>query len=410
MDDRTRVWDVIVAGAGIAGAAAALGLKRALGPTGRVLLCDPTLSQAPNEARPASFRAVAIAPDVRRDLESLGVWTGVAARAQPVTGMVITDARPGLLPNPAFLTFGEADAGPEPLAHMVFSDDLRRTLVESCAVAGVRFETGAAAGMRVEAWGLDLLLSDGSRHRTRLLAAADGGRSRLRHAARIQTLDIDYPQAAVTATLSHPIDHGGQAIQHFFPAGPIALLPLRADDWTRRRTSLVWTESIAEAARLVALPPASFCVALEERIGLNLGPLTLEDRPQAHTLKLRLARQLTAPRFALLGEAARVIHPLAGQGLNLGLRDAAALTHHVKSAASLGLDPGSPRTLAAYERERRPNAALMAAGTDLLDRLFSSDGVALRALRDIGLGTVDRWPALKQSFAGRAGATPSRMR
>lgn len=402
MGEQTRVWDGIIAGAGIAGAALALGLKRAMGAAAAIMLCDPAFEL--DGAASGSLRAVAIAPDVRRQIEMFGLWTGIASNAQAITSMVITDGRAGLLPNPAFLHFGDDAARPEPLAHMVVVDELRRLLLQACNEAGVVFDSGAATGFRKDPAWLTLTLGDGRRHRTRLLAAADGGRSRLRHAAGIQTLDMPYPQSAIVATLSHSEDHQGRATQHFLPGGPIALLPMRAADGSRHRTSLVWTDDSREAARLVALPAPLFCAALQDRIGFGLGTITLEDRPSAHALRLSLARRLTGPRFALLGDAARVIHPLAGQGLNLGLRDAAALTRRVADSAGLGLDPGASAVLAAYERDRRPDATVMAAGTDLLDRLFSNDSVALRSLRDLGLGAVDRMPALKRAFTRWAGA------
>ena len=370
------------------------------------MLCDPAFELPPGDRHGSSFRAVAIAPDIRRGLERLGIWTQLTGRVQAVTSMVITDGRSGLLPNPVFVTFGEDETGAEPLAHMVFTDDLRRELVEACETVGVVFEPCAARGLREEPWCVNLELSDGSRRRTRLLAAADGGQSRLRHAARCQVLEWSYPQAAIVATLGHTEDHRGRATQHFLPSGPIALLPLRADDGSGRRLSLVWTATRAEAARLATLPPALFCAALEERVGLELGPLTLEDQPRAHPLHMRVARRQAIGRLALIGDAARVIHPLAGQGLNLGLRDAEALARHAGAAGQLGLDPGARRVLDAFERERRPDSAFMAAGTDLLDRLFSTDLTAVRSVRDFGLGLVDRVPALKRGFAKWAGAAP----
>ena len=402
MNEQSPVWDAIVVGAGIAGAVAALGLKRALGTTSLVMLCDPAL---PLVATGGSLRAVALAPDMRRFLDSLGVWTDLVSHAQPITDMAITDARPGLLPNPTLLTFGDAQTRGEPLAHMVLADALRSALLRACEASGVTFERGSGGALALKPWSLVLTVEDGRTHRTRLLAAADGGRSRLRGAARIQVVERPYDQAAVVATLRHREDHRGRATQHFFPGGPIALLPMRSEDGSRTRSSLVWTDRRNEAARLAALPPTLFCEALEERVGLSLGPLTLEDEPRLHALTLMIARRLTAPRLALLGDAARVIHPLAGQGLNLGLRDAAALVKHAGEAAVLGLDPGSERVLSHYARDRGMSSAAMAAGTDVLDRLFSSDAAALRAIRDLGLSAVDRSPTLKRGFVRQAGGS-----
>ena len=403
MTDPSPVWDAIVVGAGIAGAAAALGLKRAFGDGSRVMLCDPALPAVPVGG---SLRAVALAPDMRRFLDGLGVWADLVGHAQPIAAMVITDARPGLLPNPTFLSFGDTETRGEPLAHIVLADALRSALLRACTTAGVTFETGHGQNLAMRPWSAVLTLQDGRTHRARLLVGADGGRSRLRAAARIQAIERPYNQAAVISTLHHREDHRGQATQHFFPAGPIALLPMRSDDGARTRSSLVWTEGRDEAVRLAALPPSLFCAALEARAGLALGPLQLEDEPRVYPLTLLLARRLTSTRLALVGDAARVIHPLAGQGLNLGLRDAAALVRQAGGAAALGLDVGSERVLAGYTRERSLESTLMAAGTDALDRLFSNDGPLIRAVRDLGLSAVCRSPLLKRNLAQQAAGAP----
>ena len=273
MGGHETVWDVVVVGAGIAGAATALGIKRAMGETGRVMLCDPALAGGLSELGRGSLRALALAPDVRHHLDALGVWPQIELRAQPVSAMVITDARPGLLPNPAFLSFDESMNGRAPLAYLVLAGELRQVLLLACAEAGVVFDSGAALAVREERWTAGLSLADGRQHRARLVAAADGGQSRLRHAARIQVLDVPYGQSAIVATLRHEQDHGGRAVQHFFPAGPIALLPLKDQDGGERRTSLVWTEAHDEAERLASLPSDAFCAALQDRVGLALGPL-----------------------------------------------------------------------------------------------------------------------------------------
>ena len=409
MNPRSPLSDIVIAGAGIAGASLALALKQALGSAFSVTLADPALAQA--QATTSSFRALAIAPDARGFLEGLAIWPALAAQSQPIRSMVITDSRPGALPNPAFLRFEGGMTGPhDVLAHMVLVDELRRHLLEACGTAGVNFEPNRVVSFAEEPFGLTLTFADGHRGGARLLAAADGARSRLRHAARIQTIDSHYGQSAVVATLRHERDHDGQAVQHFLPAGPIALLPLRLDDGSGRRTSLVWTESHAEAQRLAALPPAAFLAALQDRIGFGLGAATLEDVPRVHTLQLMLARSLTAPRFALLGDAARAVHPLAGQGLNLGLRDALALSRRIIERAELGLDPAGRDVLLGYERDRRFDATSMAAATDSLNRLFSNDRRPLRMIRDFGLGLVDRSPAAKRLFVDRATGAARRGR
>ncbi len=400
---RPRTQDIVVAGGGIAGLALALAVRQTC-PGAAVTLCDPRLAPAAG-----SLRAVAVAAGARRFLDSLGVWQAVACEAQPMTAMTITDSRPEDAPRPVYLDIaGEAEPG-EPFAHMVFHDHLRSALAERCAAQGVNVMRDRVTGFHLGGGALVAEAATGVL-RARLLVVADGGRSRLREAAGIGTVAWDYGQAGIVATLSHEIPHDGRATQHFLPEGPLAILPLRAADGSPRRFSLVWTTSLAEARRLVALPPQDFVAALQSRIGHDYGALTLDDVPSAHALRLVLPRRLVAERVALLGDAARTIHPLAGQGLNLGLRDAAVLAELAAERLSLGLDPGDAETLDAYQRARRFDAMAMAAMTDGLNRLFSNDSLPVRLLRDVGLGLVDRLPRLKRSFirdaAGLAGRVP----
>ncbi len=406
----TATMDVVVAGGGIAGLALALAAKRA-SPFAVVAVCDPSFAR-PEPAGRANLRAVAVAAGSRDVLDALGVWQAVADAAQPMLDMAITDSRPADAPRPVYLGFsGRVGPDEAPFAHMVFSDDLRRALRAGCGAAGVALVGAEVAGFRRQGPVLAVETAGGAPLRTRLLAAADGGRSRLRGAAGIRTVAWDYEQAAVVATVAHARSHEGRATQHFLPAGPIAILPLRAADGSPRRFSLVWTEGTAEAARLAALSPGDFVDALESRIGFAYGVLALEDKPSAHPLRLVLPRRLVADRIALVGDAARTIHPLAGQGLNLGLRDAAVLAEGVAGQLALGLDPGDAGVLARYERARRFDGVAMAVVTDGLNRLFSNDRLPLRLVRDLGLGLVDRLPGLKRAFirdaAGLAGA-PSR--
>ncbi len=402
--------DVLVAGGGIAGLAFALALRRGAGGA-RVAVADPSFAVSGTAAR--TLRAVAVAAGSRRFLDSLGVWGAVAEEAQPMIDMVITDSRDDDAPRPVFLEFdGEAEPD-EPFAHMVFQDRLRGALLDAARAAGVEILDAKVDGFRRNGPILTVS-SGGASFGARLLVAADGGRSRLREAAGIGTIGWDYDQAGIVATVSHTLPHDGRATQHFLPGGPLAVLPLKAEDGSERRFSLVWTLEPGEARRLAALPRPAFLEALESRIGHGYGTLTLDDEPRAYPLRLMLPRRLVAHRFALLGDAARTIHPLAGQGLNLGLRDAAALSEGSAEALNLGLDPATPDNLEAYERARRFDAVLMAGATDGLNRLFSNDRLPARLLRDLGLGLVDRLPALKHLFvrdaAGLAGAPPERFR
>uniref|UniRef100_UPI0025F79CF0 FAD-dependent monooxygenase n=1 Tax=uncultured Aureimonas sp. TaxID=1604662 RepID=UPI0025F79CF0 len=236
----------------------------------------------------------------------------------------------------------------------------------------------------------------------RLLVAADGVRSKIRDMAGIRTVHTDYGQSGIVATVAHERPHGGRAEEHFLPAGPFAILPLKDN-----RSSLVWTESTAEAERLLRADDMVFELELEQRFGLKLGALTVEGRPRAFPLGLTLARDFVKPRIALAGDAAHGIHPIAGQGLNLGFKDAAALSEVVVDAARLGRDIGALDTLELYQRWRRFDTVQMGVTTDILNRLFSNDSALVRAVRSFGLSLVDRAPFAKRHFIAQASGITS---
>jgi 2-octaprenyl-6-methoxyphenol hydroxylase len=237
----------------------------------------------------------------------------------------------------------------------------------------------------------------GARHVARLLVAADGARSRLRSLAGITTVGWSYGQSGIVATVAHERPHGGRAEEHFLPGGPFAILPMAGN-----RASLVWTEPTATAERLVKGDRLLLEAELERRFGHKLGALELVDAPRAFPLSVAMARHFVRPRLALVGDAAHTVHPIAGQGLNLGYRDVAALAETLVEAHRLGLDIGTATVLERYQAWRRYDTFEMAAVTDGLNRLFSNDNPALRILRDVGLGVVDRLPRLKDWFIGEA--------
>jgi 2-octaprenyl-6-methoxyphenol hydroxylase len=248
-------------------------------------------------------------------------------------------------------------------------------------------------------------LSTGGQIACRLLVAADGIKSRLRSLAGIRTVDWHYGQSGIVATIRHERPHNGRAEEHFLPAGPFAILPLADDAEGRHRSSLVWTERTQAAEKLVALDDFTFRLELERRFGHHLGDLAVAGPRNAYPLGLKLARDWVKPRFALAGDAAHGIHPIAGQGLNLGLRDVAALAEVIVEARRLGLDIGAIDVLQRYQAWRRFDAFEMGVVTDTLNRLFSNDVMPLRMIRDIGLGIADRLPALKARFIGEAAGT-----
>jgi 2-octaprenyl-6-methoxyphenol hydroxylase len=402
-DRGTRAADVLIAGGGFAGLALALALRQALGPRFAVALADPEL------ARGEDPRASAIAAAPRRTFEALGVWAGVTSEAQPILDMVITDSRVDDAVRPVFLTFeGEIEPG-EPFAHMIENARLVAELAAKAAAAGVTLLAQPVTDFTAARAGVSVELGDGSTFTAKLLVAADGGRSRLRERAGIAVHGWSYGQSAIVTTVAHERDHHGRAEEHFLPGGPFAILPLR-----HNRSSIVWTEATADAERLVALPDAAFHDELEKRFGLHLGDITLAGPRRAYPVGLWVARSFIAARMALVGDAAHVIHPIAGQGLNMGLRDIAALAEAVVDAARLGLDPGDATVLTRYQRWRRFDTMTMSMSTDALNRLFSNRSDVLRLARDIGLGLVDRLPPLKRMFmreaAGLAGDVPKLLR
>jgi 2-octaprenyl-6-methoxyphenol hydroxylase len=342
-------------------------------------------------------------------LERLGLWNRVSAAAEPITEMVISDSRLADPVRPVFLTFGREDedahATDEPFAHMVEAEPLAEALAEACRAAGVTFVTAGVVRATPDGAAIRAVLTTGDKLRGDLLVAADGARSRLREAARIGWVGWSYPQVGIVATIGHARPHGGRAFEHFLPSGPFAILPLRDGGSLGHRSSIVWTERSDEADALLSGEPDEVLAEIERRFTLDLGTIALEHGPSRHPLTFGIARAFRAERLALLGDAAHVIHPIAGQGLNLGLADAAALAEAMTGALRLGLDTGSPDVLRAYERARRFDSFAMAAATDGLNRLFSNDALPLRLARDLGLGIVDRLPGLKRFFIGEAAAS-----
>ena len=394
--------DVVIGGGGFAGLSLAIALRQALGPSFSVTVADPALAQAH-----ADTRATAIAAAARRLFEALGVWQGDLA--QPILDMAITDSRVTDTVRPVFLTFdGEIEPG-EPFAHMIENRDLLAAMVAKAGDAGVTLRATAITAYDTERARVVARLADGATIAARVLVAADGARSRLRELAGIQTFGWGYGQSAIVTTVKHERDHHGRAEEHFLPGGPFAILPLRDN-----RSSIVWTEETREADRIVALPDDAFHDELERRFGLRLGEIAVVGPRRAIPVGLSVARAFVVERLALIGDAAHVIHPIAGQGLNLGLRDVAALAEVIVDAVRIGLDPGALDVLERYQRWRRFDTMAMGIATDGLNRLFSNRSDVLRLVRDVGLGVVDRLPALKELFireaAGLTGDAPKLLR
>ncbi|QPC86055.1 ubiquinone biosynthesis hydroxylase [Mesorhizobium sp. NBSH29] len=394
-------FDVLIAGAGYVGMATAVSLATA----------RPSLKIAVIDAAPAGMwerdtRASAIAAAACRMLDQLGCWDDMSPEAEAITEMIVTDSRASDPVRPVFLTFDGEVAPGEPFAYMVANSVLNGALRRRAGKLGIDIMEGiAVSGFETGPASIAVHLADGVTLDARLLVAADGVNSKLRAMAGIKTVDIDYGQSGIVCTVKHERPHHGRAEEHFLPAGPFAILPL-----TGNRSSIVWTERTADANRLVTGDELVFEVELEQRFGLKLGEISVEGKPRAWPLSLKLARAFVAPRLALVGDAAHGIHPIAGQGLNLGFKDAAALAETLVEADRLGQDIGALDVLQRYERWRRFDTVQMGVTTDVLNRMFSNDFGPLRALRDVGLGLVDRMPRLKEFFirqaSGLTGATP----
>jgi 2-octaprenyl-6-methoxyphenol hydroxylase len=392
---------IVICGGAFAGLALALALRQGLGPDIPVIVADPALGTRPS----CDPRATAIVAACRRLFEVLGVWGQIADDSQAILDMVVTDSKLEDATRPVFLTFaGNVEPG-EPFAHMVENRRLIDALVARAEAEGVDLHATAVSTYESRPDGVTVTLADGNAIEASLLVAADGARSRLRERAGIATHGWDYDQSGIVVTVGHERDHHGRAEEHFLPAGPFAILPL-----TGKRSSLVWTESRSEAARITALGEAEFHDELEKRFGLHLGEIKALDKPRAFPLGYFVARSFVAERLALIGDAAHVIHPIAGQGLNMGLKDVAALAEVVVDAARLGIDPGQADVLERYQRWRRFDTMAMGVATNTLNFLFSNESSLLRTVRDIGLGLVDRAPPLKSMFikqaAGLSGEVP----
>jgi 2-octaprenyl-6-methoxyphenol hydroxylase len=396
-------FDVAVIGGGPVGALLAL----ALGGAGlRIALIDRT---PPTVQLAESFdgRATAVALGSKRILDGLGVWTELDGQAGPILDIRVSDGRSRL-----FLHYDHKSVGDEPLGFIVENRHLRRALAHAvaaapsvvlkapCEIAAIERDPGAAV----------LHLADGSVLRASLVVGCDGRGSLVRRSAGIASAEWQYGQTALVCSLRHELPHRGVAHERFLKAGPFALLPLRDP----HMCSVVWTETNKAAPSLLRLDDAAFSAEMQARFGDALGALSIAGRRWSWPLSLHHAARYVAPRLALAGDAAHGIHPIAGQGLNLGWRDVAALAEVLVDARRLGLDIGQLDILERYESWRRPDTIGLILATDGLNRLFSNDVAPVRLVRDVGLALVNRTEPLKRRFMrqamGLAGPLPRLVR
>ena len=397
MPESAPIFDIVIAGAGASGLALAAAVKQAMQSGASIAIVDPA---PPPSAGARPLRTVAIAEGPRRLLERIGAWEAIEPKAQAIVSMVIMDGEVRDAVRLPHLNFEPKNSGP--LAHMAFNDDVVAALAALCDRVGVQRLAASVIHWAPGKHVAELGLSNGGSLRARLAVAADGARSKLSALADIATVGWDYDQAGIVATIAHERDHEGRAEQHFLPAGPFAILPLPG-----RRSSIVWNERRADASALLALDSEDLTRQLEYRFTPKLGEISLASRAEAFPFRFQIARRFVGERLALIGDAAHVVHPVAGQGLNLGLRDAAALAETIVGEMRLGLDPGACALLAAYERKRRFDVAASGLGLDALNRLFSNDFAPLRFVRDLGLRVVDRASPLKDMLIAEAGGAGS---
>lgn len=398
--------DILIAGGGLNGPALALALARA---GLSVTLVDARPAPARAEAG-FDGRAYALALASRRLLQAIGIWPAVAGLSQPILKIVASDGHAGTGAAPFFLTFDSAEIEEGPMGHMVEDRHLYAAFLSALqAEPGIRLISGTAVtAQEPVAGGIRVTLSDGQELTARLIAGCDGRGSATATRAGIRRQGWGYGQTALVAAIEHERPHQGTAHQLFLPSGPLAILPLPGN-----RSSIVWSEAEAAAKAIQALPDDAYLSVLRPRFGDFLGEIRLAGDRFTYPLSLSLAERFVAPRVALVGDAAHGVHPIAGQGLNLGLRDVGALAEVLVSAARRGEDIGAPDVLDRYQTWRRFDSTTLALGMDGVNRLFSNDNPLLRGLRDLGLGAVNAVPGLRRRFireaAGLAGELPRLM-
>ena len=351
-------------------------------------------------------RVSALAYATIRMYRALGVWDALEKDAQPIREILVTDGAPGRAASPFSLHFDSAEVGAAQLGAIVENRHIRAALAGRAAAEKNLTLISPAAVKSVTATGsgVTAMLGNGETVSAALAVAADGRVSPLREAMGIKTIGWSYPQIGIVATVEHEMPHNGVAYEHFLPAGPFAILPM-----TGNRASLVWTEEKTKAPALLALDEARFNAELAKRFGAHLGAVKVVGPRWSYPLSFHIARDFVKPRFALAGDCAHGIHPIAGQGLNLGLKDAAALAEVLLDAARLGQDIGALDVLKRYERWRRFDSVALAASTDALNRLFSNDIAPLRLLRDVGMGIVDSIGPARRFFMRHAGGDVGKL-
>jgi 2-octaprenyl-6-methoxyphenol hydroxylase len=386
--------DILIVGGGLNGPCLAIALAKSR-------LSSIVIDALPDGTRVAAEfdgRSYALALASVRMLGALGLWGTLEDNAQPMLEIKASDGRAGEGAAPQFLHFDHAEIEEGPMGHMLEDRHLRRALLSAMASQPLITHMPATKVVAQDtSRSAQVTLDDGRTLTARLLIGADGRRSDTAERAGILRRGWDYGQTALVCAIAHELPHHGIAHQFFMPAGPLAILPLPGN-----RSSIVWSERTVRAAEIAAMGDDDYLDALRPAFGDFRGEITLAGARYSYPLSLSIADRFIAPRLALVGDAAHGVHPIAGQGLNLGLRDVAALAEVLTDAGRRGEDIAAPDVLARYQTWRRFDTTAMAVATDSFNRLFSNDNPLLRAARDIGMGLVQSAPALRRRFIRQA--------
>lgn len=399
MNTNTQHFDVLIVGGGLVGSAQAIALaNQGL----RIGLIERMPFEAVAEPG-KDGRASAIALASRRVLTHIDVWADIAPHAEPIFDIRVVDEHSHSFVHFHYEDAQLADAPGEPFGHIVDNDFIRAALVKHVSTHAniTLFAPSELTDVTQDEAAISVSLADGERLQAPLLLACDGKFSKLRDMVGITHKWVDYNQTAIVCVLNHTEAHQGLALERFLPQGPFAILPM-IDKGTHHRSAIVWAETPERVEQLMALNGAEFTQALSAHAGEYLGDITLAGKRHSWPLKLMLSSSYTAPRIAFVGDSAHAIHPIAGQGVNLGYRDVAFLTDLIVERAKLGLDIGGDEMLNAYKRSRRGDAVSMSAMTDGIDRLFSNDIIPVRGARRLGLRAVEKIAPLKRFFMQRA--------
>ncbi len=395
--------DILIVGGGLNGPALALALAQ----TGHSVTVIDALPEGAAEATDFDGRGYALALASQRLLAQVGVWDAVAEHAEAMLEIKVTDGQAGQGPSPFFLHFDSREIEESPMGYMVEDRFLRRAFNAAMAaepkIAVIRERCVVAQD--TDAAGVSVTLDNGEDLHGSLLVGSDGRQSGTAQRAGIKRTGWDYGQTALVCAIEHEQPHHGIAHQFFMPPGPLAILPLPGN-----RSSIVWSERTETAKQIQALDDAGYLAALRPRFGDFLGEISLAGNRFTYPLNLTVANSFIGGRMALVGDAAHGMHPIAGQGLNAGLRDVGALAEVLTGATRRGEDIGSSLVLQRYQEWRRFDTAALVAATDMFNRLFSNSNPLLRAARDLGMGAVNTVPGLRRGFlreaAGLTGELP----